>query len=251
MTVFLSESVQNILNGLGTSQHGTKRSHIPPMNLARDISLRTSPKESLHQWFVRVVDIFGGIEKCSISDNMACVGSVHWEDGIVTYANLQILAVKVGNIEDYYLSSKDDNGFQSQYFRMEYDSTMPGPFFKEPLPHVHTIPDREPRFPLRLTSSKTMIVDFLEFLYLNYQYDKWYMWAREIWKKNNIDDDEGIFDTICKAYEKGQIEVIKKKYADAIQRLKNMLKWEKEEISKCLACLPDVVSLLNYNNPIQ
>ncbi len=252
MSIFLSQSVHNILATLylPNNQRTGERTIFIPNNCQQAAQEHINREETLHDWLLRIVGIAGNIENFIIEENIALVGEVRNTNGELTYINLQSLVTLNGSIEDFYLGQ---NGIDAHYFRLDLDynsNKIERRLFKEPLPHIHIIPKDEPRFPLSLTSAKTCIVDFLEFLYRNYKYDIWYAWARNEWKQQNLDIDAlPFFNTIDNAFEKGQMALLCEKYSDKLLEIKKCLFKSKEETSQLLPTLPDIAQLLDYNSP--
>ena len=174
---------------------------------------------------------------------MVLFGVVKWTQEGLYFVNLQAVTTENGDIDDFILKKPNVLG---HYFRLDLDLDKPGPLFKEPLPHIHTRPIREPRFSLPLTSSKTCIVDFLEFLYLNFHYDKWRNWAKSIWLSQNPLQEEGVFDAMGEAYAKGKTDWLRDKYAIKIEELRACLLKEKQDISERMAPVSVFARQLKY-----
>lgn len=136
--------------------------------------------------------------------------------------------MKVGTLDAYYCGDKET---VAQYYRVDYDITMSlGELFKEPHPHLHLYPKREPRIPFIIQNSQTILADFITFLYLNYSYDAWQLWVRKVWKNHtDYPDHKDPFHVICDAFKASQHETLLSTYKDPLHKLKNLIR---EEINK-------------------
>ncbi|MEI8141168.1 MAG: hypothetical protein WCI03_15045 [bacterium] len=215
-----------------------------PSPSIKNVDKRVRENESLRDWFCRCVDAVGGLEHCVIEDHISVIGVVKWRDRAVEYMNIQALITKDGSLEDFYLGTEMP---PPQYIRLELDLSKPGPLFKEPLPHIHVAPEGEPRMDFRKGEFPFPIVEFLEFIYLNYCYDAWIRWAKDVWTAREVfADGEDPFTRIVAAYAQGQRAVLTGACAVHIQRLKDMLAAEKQEVARGLWPLTVDAGLLSY-----
>lgn len=189
---------------------------------------RISESESIHDWFTRCVNegLDGDdITQCCIEDNIGLFAEVEWFKGYLKYVNCQAIVCISGNLRDFYC---DKNAADVRYHRLDLDPTQPGPLFKEDHPHIHTAPSGAPRFHFQGSMSKNLVVDFVEFLYLNYSYEQWLAWAKKTWEKvtakNPIDD---YFKAIQEGYNKGWISQKLSQYGPTIIELRKVLTDEK------------------------
>ena len=138
---------------------------------------RRSTNEPAHLWMRRCVAEVGGVENLAVEENLALLLVVHLRDDHIEYANLQALWSEV-SIADF---AKGDGTQPHRYLRADHDTKALGPLLKEPLPHVHAEPEGEPRFPVHLTASSDLVGWFLDFVYRNFFYDHWIVWAEVVW----------------------------------------------------------------------
>ena len=250
MGLFISQSVQTVLYKLSLPPRKSAGERIVffPSDSQNAVREHIHEGESLHEWLKRMVEIVGNEDSLLLEDNIAFLGEVKSLNGELQYVNLQALVTVNGSIKDFI---RGTIGIDVQYFRLDFDYTKLGKgIFNEPLPHLHTLPKDEPRFSLFLTSAQTSIIDFLEFLYMNYQYDIWREWARNEWAKRSLDEDAySLFNIIDEAYKKGQIDFLKKEYNTRINEIKKCLHNIKVEFSNLLPTIPDIANLLDYKSP--
>ncbi len=207
---------------------------------------RIGKSESIRDWFVRCVDniLECDIQSCQSEENLAFFAVVKWTKKEVYFANCQALIVHGGSLEEFYDGKCDD----CQYHRLDLDMNQPGPLFKEPLPHIHSRPQRAPRFPGDRISADNIVVDFLEFIYRNYQYDKWMSWVRKTWEKEagkGVDDDT--LSVIAEAFETGHIIPGFNHFKEDLELLKRLLRKEKHELYPSLRIQSDILKTLNYD----
>ena len=251
MGCFLSQAVQNVLDRLALrpGKPAGESTVFIPGNGKAAAREHVHDGETLRDWLARMVELIGDIDGFILEGNLALLGEVKSCNGELQYVNLQAIATCNGSVEDYYLGKKE---VEAHYFRLDLDCAMlGGGIFKEPRPHLHTRPQDEPRFPLDLTSSGTCIIDFLEFLYMNYQYDIWREWARKEWAGRSLNDEAPfLFNTINDAFRAGQVERLRTTYRQTLIEIKKALAKLKEEASRCLPRVPAVTNLLDYHSPV-
>lgn len=190
---FISSGVENVIQWLSAYQR-PNGAGCCPNNTFKDVNTHVSKTESLHDWFCRCSDIAGNVYNLCIEDNIAVVGVTKWKNNSMSYLNMQVIATEEGTIEDFYLN---ESAAKCHYFRLDVDFSSIGPLFKETLPHIHTHPDGSPRYHFVPKHERTLIPEFLEFIYLNYAYDKWVKWVSEVCSMKNVfGADDGILDTI-------------------------------------------------------
>ena len=241
--MFISTAVNNLVSGLDVGKRPGGTLFIPSRLSLHNIDTRVG-NESLRAWFTRCVGIHNPYDFC-IEDHIAIFGVQKWNKAGLCYLNLQALIAVEGTIADLLLPDTADNC--CHYYRLEYDPSKLGPMFKEPLPHVHVLPDGAPRFQFSGSGARTLIVDFIEFLYLNYSYTKWEDWAKITWKGRVAPSPPSDpFDAIVAAYAGGRYEELSGRYRESVEALKNALRAEKRDVCRGLAALPDIVDMLSY-----
>jgi len=127
-------------------------------------------------------------------DRMAFLFDVRWEtEGdkkIVREAHCQALIVDGAMIEDVILGEAPP---WYQYLRADFEPLNLGVAFPDPLPHVHTNPKKQPRFPISVSCSAPH-VDFIELVVRNFDRELWDAWAQRVWRERvhlEITDTDG------------------------------------------------------------
>jgi hypothetical protein len=154
---------------------------------ARDIFLRLinqAVEKSTDE--TREIDIIGD---CELVEGMAVFMSCESSDGIITFCRLHVIVAPDGDLINLY-DNEYDPAF---YYRLDYSLEERGGLFNHPFPHIHTVRDGAPRFPLSLDGSIFPPIVFLEFLMMNFYYDRWLSWALSKYPKSDfykVPDDE-------------------------------------------------------------
>jgi hypothetical protein len=223
-----SEGVDDLLDAL--RPYGRQGAKVfPPM--LDGTQARRGPGENLHQWFVRVVDQFcvGDPKRTAVEDQLAVFLKLGWNDQRrLVYANIQTI-VTDSDLDDYYC----DVNVHAQYLRLDLDYKTLGDPFSHPLAHIHVEGDLSPRFALEGGISGNIVVDYLEFLYRNYFWDKWLEWAEREWNQEFIatskEGDVNFFSIIVDAFKLGQFRILQD-HADLMSRIKRTLRKRKDEL---------------------
>lgn len=242
--LFGSSGAQNLLAML-RSHAGTTGRGAFPRSWSQSMSRNSGTTPAA--WFAGCVDALGvDPENCAIDTNIACFGVVDWQNTTeLTYVCLHVLVATESAVEDVYC----DWSLPSHYFRLEIDPTKPGPLFKEPSPHVHVHLDGEPRFAFGTAARPYVLQDFLEFIYRNYQYERWAAWARTVFKEREAKDIEELelFDGLVQAFKRGQFALLSgKDMNEASRRVRSALDREVREAcdlvwpneSRAVLCYP-------------
>ena len=187
--------------------HGYRPSKIPP-------------SMSIHGWFKQLVDgqLQGSARSCSVEENMGVFGHLKYKNGLVVYANIQvIIAFEQENFDGYYLDDKSP----CSYFRFDYDLNSLGKMFCEPQPHVHTLAEGPPRFDLQISSGNA-IIDFFDFIYRNYYYEKWLDWARYANQSEGsaLSRKENVFGRIEEAFKAGEHQELVSQHGKQLGEIK-------------------------------
>lgn len=134
------------------------------------------------------------LERALLDERVLITGWVEWcpGDGIAAFS-VQALVCTNMTIEDAYYQTGEEPGTSAagpkpdvRYYRCECDLRKPGPPFAEPCPHVHVLPEGEPRFALGGAGPSNPILDFLEFLAINHSYDVWFRWALSVCERRRL-----------------------------------------------------------------
>lgn len=240
-----SPGATNILTLLNPGRRPEGAAYFPRVWKENHGKRRIGKSENVREWFVRCVDdmLDCDIQSCQLEENIAFFAVVKWMKSALYFANCQTLIVHDGNLEDFY----DGRAHDRQYHRLDLDMNQPGPLFKEPLPHIHSQPQGPPRFPSHRMSAENVLVDFLEFIYRNYQYDKWMSWARKTWNKRaNKRFDDDTFSVMAEAFDTGHIVPALSHFREDLELLKRLLRKEKDERYPALRIQSDILKVLNY-----
>lgn len=208
-----------------------------------ETDLRVAPNETVEEWFRRVVGERKPerrIEKCAIEDNAAFFARVQWSETGIDFCRLQMLVTEGGDLMDLYLGSGNVTG---TYYRLDLDVAAPGPIFKEPLPHIHCIPDGSPRFPFVPVVNEFLPITFLEFVYLNHFHDKWVAWAES---ECSARGGALPFDGIVEHFNSGTIVSKLEDFRTHLKALKTLLSAAKRERIPNPPKLHNCVADLNY-----
>jgi hypothetical protein len=180
---------------------------------------------TIHQWFSRCVGLLpnNDPEYYSLDDEneIAAFATIKWKDRRLTYVNCQFLILSGMGLSEFLRHGERPNS-NAQYLRLDYDETCLGPIFKEPLPHIHSNPMREPRFPLESIISGNMIVDFLSFVFRNYKHDTWLKWTRKRWERFT----DYPVDSVIYAFMASKTDDMSNRYCTYIREMRACLRQE-------------------------
>ncbi|MCL4205670.1 MAG: hypothetical protein KJ000_24575 [Pirellulaceae bacterium] len=201
-----------------------------PQNLNEQQSRRRAG-ESLHDWFVRLVDQFceGEPKRYALERNLAIFALMGWQKGrILSFANIQTI-VTTCELDAYYVEAQGE----AIYLRLDLDYETLGDPFSHPLAHIHVEDDQSPRFALDGGDSGNVILDYLEFLYRNYHSEKWLEWVKRVWAEEfKKSDGKGTTDPlprIIDAIKSSQFHVLRDMATD-VARIKNALRKKKDNL---------------------
>ena len=142
------------------------------------------------------------------------------------FASVQVLKVEC-SLHDFY------SGAPSRHYlsRLDLDERSLGTLFSHPFPHIHADPEGPLRFSLENGTSANVVVDFVEFAYLQFYPEKWMAWAERVWnaefRETHSDAEDNPFRAIRKAFAESRIEIIREQ-SGAILELKRALQLAKE-----------------------
>ncbi len=241
MQRILSQSVTNILYKINPGKRPDGEEFIP---YRFDGIISRFSGDKFHDWFVTFVDNISEEDpsRIAIEDNIAFLGHIKWKEKKLTYLNLQAIIILDSDIESFYL--KDDANYH--YLRFDYDLNNLGPLFKEQLPHVHIQPKGAPRFPFHFSDSGNSIVDFLEFIYINYKYDTWYDWLEELWESApEFGSENDQFYNIVDSYKRNNSNSLLNEHRNQLNLIKKYAKDAKDRAYPLRIDLKNV-SALNY-----
>ncbi len=212
-------------------------------------NLRISSQETPHNWFKRIVDeqLNGKTEPCAVEENMAVFAKLVYDNGIITYSNVQVIIVD-DDLDIFYKSASPAN-INARYLRLDYDLSSLGEMFTHPHPHIHVTADGVPRFDAYFSHNGNIIIDFFDFIYRNFFIDKWKEWARNASKSNMAsleNANSAVFDLIVDAFKANQCDVLTSKYANHIFHIKEGCRAVKEKIFPN-KINPDITSVLCYD----
>lgn len=166
-------ALEQLVHTIGSARR-TGRIAFPP-GLAEGTARRKS-HEPAHVWLRRCAEEFGSVEHVALEENLAIFMIVRLHDMKITYANLQAFWAEVP-VASFVRGAGAD---VHRYLRLDHDLAALGPLLKEPVPHVHVEADGEPRFPVP-APARDLVGWFLDFVYRNFFYDQWIVWAELAW----------------------------------------------------------------------
>jgi len=206
-----------------------------------------STSESVQHWFIRLIKeiLDGNIQACQIEDNMAVFAYIKWKNYRISYINFQVLIIKGGTLEQF---SNRCPSLEYQYFRLDLDEDCIShtSLFEESIPHIHSNPNGPPRFFLDYRDSNNIILDFLEFIYLNYYPEKWRTWMKRVWQMNvSRKIEEDTLHIILQANKDNQLIPNIKNYKEDIIVLKDALKRERKK-SLPLTLNNELLEIINF-----
>ena len=202
-----SESVDSLLRMLKPAR-GQKKTTFP-----RDLDpsqTRFEQGESIHEWFVRMTDTCcdGEPIHCELEANIGMFAALHWDDCELKGGNISTVIANA-DLESFYVDGGDD----AIYMRFDLDYGTLGKIpFSHPIPHIHLKGD-SPRLPLP-GGSGNVVMDFLEFIYLNFAESDWMTWAELAWntyyfRVAKLPEEKNPFNSILNAFKYSKIEELR------------------------------------------
>lgn len=225
-SALFSDAVDALLQAV--RPYGRDSSEFPPA--LDETDARRNPGETLHEWFVRVVDQFcgGNPKRTALEDNIAVFVNLSWRHRKrLVHANVQTV-VAACDLDDYYLMPTGE----AQYLRLDFDYKTLGDPFSHPLAHIHIEGDLSPRFALDGGLAGNVLVDYFEFLYRNFVPAKWIKWAEREWglefEATAKHDEVNFFPAIVDAFATSQFQILRD-HAALLTRIKRTLRKRKDE----------------------
>lgn len=238
-SIFSSGGAETVI-ALLTPDKSPQGSRIVPQTWRlTEQDLRIGKSESAHMWFRRLIGSESSderIDQCAINPNFALFGSVQWENGLIKRCGFQALITEA-SLNEFYI----DDRLGSSYFRLDFDPSQPGPFFREPQPHVHCKPHGPPRVPFLCVQGEYVLISFLEFIFLNFFYEDWLAWAKRASRKAITPDT---FDAIVESYNSEPQRL--HQLAPDLETLKQRLFEAKRERAPGVHALLPSASMLSY-----
>ena len=198
--------------------------------------------ETLHQWFKRLVDKHckRHPEVLALEDNIAILALLNWDKQRIIYASVPILIVSGCTLAEYYA---DGAASEEIYLRLDLSSDPLGEMLSHPLAHIHFGNRDAPRFALAGGANGNVLMDFLEFVYLNFAYKKWQNWARQKWI-TKYPQRANEFHQIAQNFTDSDLNALQSK-ANIISEIKDTLRKAKDERFDFHAELADI-KLMKY-----
>lgn len=241
-----SVGADNFIRLLNPGSRPAGTSLFPAAQAWRGKSLRFSGNEKLGDWFLRIIGpketAQSTIQDCEVDDGLALFGEISWNANGIYFIGLQAFVIEEGTLFEFY----DDPGNQALrpfYYRLDLDLSKIGEIFKEPLPHLHCVPNGAPRIHFHTHPDQFLPISFVEFLYLNHFHDKWKSWA----KLEALNADESLpFDHIVAAYKASNSTLLLSALNTEITKLKATLSQVKKSHIPTHKPIKSGVQLLNY-----
>ena len=248
MPDFISQPIDNLLLKLYRRRGGPDN---PFKQNDTNENVKIKAEDELYDWFLRSVNSVGGLEWVFHDDKIVIFPYVSIKNDFIVNMSFQVLATINCSILDY-RDRKDK--CSAAYFRLDYHPKEIGKIFSHPMPHIHISNKYDARIPFAIASPMTCILDFIEFLYINFDYEKWLSWAKKVWRKSltcSLADpykNEDCFDIIQEGFEQGRImdDVFMDKYGESIRKFRQKLFNEKKEKAAKLFRIPTNCTLINY-----
>jgi len=255
---FMSHGVERVLHELQPwgSPEGTR---FFPNALGQDPP-RTESRKPWHRWLRECVDLLkskanfacdrDALNAFAVRPDLAVFAKARWENKTeLAAATVQALKCE-GTLEDL-LRGPVPNAY---YFRLDFDREKLGALFSHPFPHVHVIPEGLPRLPAPVGPSGNVIVDFLEWVFLQCHHGEWLEWAKEMWKQEclqkGMPEEREWFPAFCWAFRKdppGGLSTYQylRKHAEKLNEMKHVWR-EAKERDLSLRMAPEARALLDY-----
>ncbi|MDY0063046.1 MAG: hypothetical protein RBU45_24785 [Myxococcota bacterium] len=178
----------------GGTTSGSRRAHPAEDAAMHRASSSQTPAELLCD--IVSCHLNDSLESALLDKQVLVTGWVDWfgKDQIASFS-VQALVCTNMTIEDAFYKEQEGSVAEKakkpdvRYYRCEYDVRKPGAPFAEPCPHIHVLPEGEPRFPLGGPEPANPILDFLEFLALNHSYVVWFRWALSVCDRRRLRGD--------------------------------------------------------------
>ncbi len=201
-----------------------------PQNLD-DQQSRRNRGESLHAWFLRLVDEFcdGEPSRWALEGNLAVFARFGWlKAQHLSFASIQTI-VTTRDLDAYCVEQQGE----AIYLRLDFDYQTLGEPFSHPLAHIHVEGEHAPRFALDGGNSGNIIVDYLEFLYRNYHSEKWLEWVKQVWedefRKSAARGEINPLSKILDAIRSNQFQILRD-LAEDVARIKRALRTKKDNL---------------------
>lgn len=247
-TIFNSHGVASAIIRLTPFGRPFGRATIPSENYDESVS-RVVDNELPNDWLRRVANQTADPDKyindTSINSNLLMIGFVEWDNGIIQKCSIQALVSLNGTITEVY---KNEREVVSQYYRIDLSPLEPGPLFKEALPHIHSIPDGEPRFALPSSMEIYLPLRFIEFIFLNHFHDDWAVWAENVSLGGDItyaEIDEVI--ALRNSFNDGSLWAKRDSLKAIAMKMKSLLHAEKLSISSALPRIDTDAEIFSYH----
>lgn len=185
MTTIISPAADTALWHLRSNGRPSGSAHFPKDYSSKKDIFRHSKSTDTHTWFTNIARHIPDIESTYLNNQLAFFGSIEWSENIITKCSLQAIITKDTTLKEYI--NKTETGIQ--YYRLDYDTQNTGRLFKEPIPHIHTAPNGEPRFNINKNEDTFIPTSFLEIIYLNHFYEQeWALWAERAIDNENCNN---------------------------------------------------------------
>ena len=164
-----------------------------------------------------------------LTERILVLASVRWaEPGVLRAFSLQGFVVEELTLLDVY-RQKCTGSARVHYYRCDHHPTMLGELFSHPTPHIHTYGDDSPRFAFPWTGNP--IASFLEFLYLNHDYDTWCEWAYEVCCDERKDE---VFEELARLSKLGEFaQLMKEPHVGHLADLRRLLQSKRGGEMRC------------------
>jgi hypothetical protein len=224
---FISVGVKSLLLRLRCGSE--RQNHFPNKALGSWYAPKRQPPAALLLSLLESFESEDALRRDALTERILVLASVTWADpGVLRAFSLQGFVVEEFTLLDVYRQKSADTA-RVHYYRCDHHPTMLGELFSHPTPHIHTYGDDSPRFAFPWTGNP--IASFLEFLYLNHDYNTWCEWAYEVCLDKHKDE---VFDELARLSKLGDLaQLMKKPHVDHLADLRRLLQSKRRGEMRC------------------
>lgn len=206
---------------------------------------RKSPAELLLE-VLKLFESENALQRDALTERMLVLASVTWaQPSVVRSFSLQALVVDELTLLEVY-RQKSVGSARVHYYRCDHHPTFLGNLFSHPTPHIHTYSDDSPRFAFPWTGNP--IASFLEFLYLNHDYDTWCEWAYEVCFNEAKDE---VFRELARMSKMGDFsQLMKEPHVGQLAGLRRLLQSKRGGEMRCVL-EHDAGNALSYEREVK
>lgn len=181
--MFINNYYHQLIRSIRFGISDTKPTSIIPNDANCIVSFRAKTKQDIVKYF-NDPDRLRLLKKYELTGNLFIWASIHKNLPMRNAFDMKISVHGLAytgkgslyqSIKDQ-ITSLDD----IQYHRLDWHPSEPGEFLSHSALHLHTSCNSLPRIPWAPTS----LIDYIEFLAINYDYEQWKTWVIDSWSEN-------------------------------------------------------------------